>query len=82
LKPGLPSAKDRYRRISAAPSTSPLPQGVVRRWDEAIDLGGERARELDRCRSVPFAGDLQANWQIPLDKADRGGGRRTVALNS
>jgi hypothetical protein len=31
---------------------------VVRRRDEAIDLGGERARELDRCRVVLFAGDL------------------------
>jgi hypothetical protein len=37
-------------------------------------------RELDRCRLVPFAGDLQANWQILLDNADRGGGRRQVAL--
>jgi hypothetical protein len=49
----------------------PGASAVVRRRDEAIDLDGERVRGLDRCRVVLFAGDLQANRQIPLDKADR-----------
>ena len=40
---------------ASTPLTSPLAQGQSGGRDEAIDLGGERARELDRCWVVLFA---------------------------